>query len=280
MSITQKNELTAKYYIHNGQYKETGQISRDIEIEGKCIYEVIRVAKKVPLFLERHLWRLENSSKLGKIKFNYTDKEIKSFIDGLIKANDAVNENIKLIFNGNGEFLIYVVKHSYPSEKDYKEGVSTILYHGERNNPNAKIINMDMRDRVDKLLSEHNAYEAILVDNNGFITEGSKSNIFLVKDKKVYTSPLTEVLPGITRQVILELCGKNNIDISESKISYKDIGQYDALFITGTSPKVLPIKIVDDVEFTSYSNNVVLGVMKAYNNTIDEYINNYIFYNM
>lgn len=277
MSIISKDELSAKYYIYNGQYKETEQMRNNIEFEGKCIYEVLRVVERVPLFLERHLWRLENSSKLGKIKLDYSGSEIKSFIDELIKVNDAENENIKMVFGEKGEFLIYIVSHKYPSDEDYKHGVKTIMYHGERNNPNAKIINRDLREKVDILLKEHDAYEAILVDNNGFITEGSKSNIFLVKGKNVYTSPLTEVLPGITRQVIIELCKENDIDFIEDKISYKNIAEYDALFITGTSPKVLPIKIVDNVEFTSYANNIVLEVMKAYNDIIAEYVKKYKF---
>lgn len=275
MSVNVKNEIAAKYYIHNGEYKEADKTKNNLEIEGKCIYEVLRVIDKVPLFLERHLWRLENSSELGNIKLNYTDEEIKAYIDKLIKVNEAVNENIKLVFGEKGDFLIYIVKHSYPSEKDYKDGVATIFYHGERNNPNAKIINKDLRENVDVLLKKHNAYEAVLVDNDGFITEGSKSNIFMVKSGSIYTSPLTEVLPGITRQAIMEICKKIGITVTESKISYKNIEEYEALFITGTSPKVLPINSVDNVEFTSYSNNIVLEVMKAYNNTIVEYVKNY-----
>lgn len=275
MSVNVKNEITAKYYILNGEYKENDKMGDNPEIEGKCIYEVLRVVNRVPLFLERHLWRLENSSKLGRVKLNYTDEEIKTYIDKLVKINDAVNENIKLLFGEKGDFLIYIVKHSYPSEKDYKDGVATIFYHAERNNPNAKIINKDLRENVDAVLRKHNAYEAVLVDNDGFITEGSKSNIFMVKNGNIYTSPLTEVLPGITRQVIIEVCKKMGLNVIESKINYKNIKEYEALFITGTSPKVLPINSVDNVEFTSYSNNIVLEVMKAYNNTIEEYVKNY-----
>ena len=79
------------------------------------------------------------------------------------------------------------------------------LYFGERENPNAKIINLSFREKVNKKIREKNAYEAILVDRKGYITEGSKSNIFMIKDNMLLTSPVKAVLPGVTRGEIIDI---------------------------------------------------------------------------
>lgn len=146
------------------------------------------------------------------------------------------------------------------------------MYHGERQNPNAKIINTAFRSAVDKEIRENGAYEAILADNNGYITEGSKSNIFLIKGNNVFTAPVSTVLPGVTRNVILEILKNDNIPVYEKKIHYTQLKDYEALFISGTSPKVLPISMADNIKFDSSSNELVERIMKDYNDEIKTYI--------
>jgi branched-chain amino acid aminotransferase len=178
--------------------------------------------------------------------------------------------NVKLVFNFNENniFLAYFVKHHYPSEEEYENGVKTIFYHGERKNPNAKIINMEFRTAVDKEIIEKKAYEAILVDRNGYITEGSKSNIFMVKGKTIITSPLEGVLPGVTRSVIIELCKKLSLKVEEKRIYYRDITDLDGLFISGTSPKVLPINEVESIKFNSSHSEIIMKIMDEYDKVI------------
>ncbi|MNN25477.1 Branched-chain-amino-acid aminotransferase [compost metagenome] len=147
------------------------------------------------------------------------------------------------------------------------------MYFGERTNPNAKIVNDSFRDLVNKEIKENNAYEAILVDRNGDITEGSRSNIFMVKNNTIITSPLEAVLPGVTRGEIIELCLENNIDFKEEKVNYKDLDRLDGLFITGTSPKILPITSVNDRIFNSNVNEIIKVLIKTYDDKINTYVN-------
>jgi len=260
------SECLHKYFIFNSEVKDCNEFDENLFKSGKCLYEVIRIIDGKELFLQRHLERLENSAKLINVELWITEDEIKEKIKQLIEKNDITIGNVKLVFNvENKVFLAYFIKHHYPSKDDYKNGVKTIFYHGERKNPNAKIVNMDFRDRVDKEIREKNVYEAILVDRNGFITEGSKSNIFMIKGQKVITSPLEDVLPGITRNVIMEVCRKMAIEVLEKRIHYKDVKDLDGLFISGTSPEVLPISKVDNLEFNSSKNELVLKIMDGYN---------------
>jgi branched-chain amino acid aminotransferase len=94
----------------------------------------------------------------------------------------------------------------------------------------------------------------------------------MVKGDVVISAPLGDVLPGITRQSIIDICSQEGLNFREERVSYKDLKAIDALFITGTSPKVLPIKSVDDKFFSSSTNIIVQNILRAYNNNIDIYI--------
>jgi len=168
---------------------------------------------------------------------------------------------------------IFFIEHSYPTAEMYENGVKVILYFGERENPNAKIINDNFRSEVNKQIKLHDAYEAILIDRNGYITEGSKSNIFMIKDNIIMTSPQNAVLPGITRDKIIEVAKEEGFKVEEIEYHYKKISESDAMFISGTSPKILPIAYVDEIKF-NMKNNLVIKLMKSYNKKIEENMKN------
>lgn len=238
----------------------------------KIIYEVLRVIDEKPIFLESHLKRMENSFNLINEKFTLSYKEISDNIEELIKNEKKINGNIKITYEINGKILkVFFVEHSYPSDEMYQNGVETILYFGERENPNAKIVNNNFREKVNEEIKNKEAYEAILVDRNGYITEGSRSNIFMIKDNAVLTSPVKAVLPGVTRGEIIKIAKKLEIEVKEVEYKYSDINKLDGMFISGTSPKVLPIKKVDNTILNS-NNNVIKKLMKEYNDKINQYI--------
>ncbi|WP_251860554.1 aminotransferase class IV [Clostridium sp. Marseille-Q2269] len=270
-------ECFNNFFIEDNKIKESNLFEEKWIKEGKSLYEVIRIIDGAPLFLKSHLTRFYNSAKLEGLSLWLDEKDIREKINKLIEVNKVSIGNIKLIFNFNktNKFLCYFLKHNYPKELDYKEGVKTILYHGERENPNAKVINMDFRKVVGEKIKEEKVYEAILVDRNGYITEGSKSNIFMIKDGKVITAPVEKVLPGITRQNIIDVCKKLNLKIKEEKVYYKDIDKLDGLFISGTSPKVLPIKSVDNIQFKSSENQLIVRIMKGYNDAMEKDVKDY-----
>jgi branched-chain amino acid aminotransferase len=268
------SECFRDFYIINGEIRECSSFDDSHVNFGKTIYEVIRVVEGIPLFLEYHMKRFNNSAALINKKMELSEVQMEKYLNKVIEVNGVSEGNIKFIYNfkeDKADFMFYFVKHSYPSEELYDSGVDTIFYHGERNNPHAKVINTELRDKVEKAVKEKNVYEAILVDREGFVTEGSKSNIFLVKAGCVFTSPPEAVLPGVTRGIIIELLKELHIDLREEKVSYKDIEGFDALFITGTSPKVLPIRKVEDYPFNSSSNEIVKKIMKAYDEKINQY---------
>lgn len=87
--------------------------------------------------------------------------------------------------------------------------------------------------------------EALLLDNEGYVTEGSGENIFLVKDGKLQTPELTSCLEGITRQTIFEFAQELGIGITERRITRDEVYIADEAFFTGTAAEVLPIRELD-----------------------------------
>jgi branched-chain amino acid aminotransferase len=101
------------------------------------------------------------------------------------------------------------------------------------------------------------AYEALLVNEKNMITEGSRSNIFFLKGEVLVTAPDKLILNGITRKHILEICRLNNVKVEMRCVNAGDISEYDSVFMTGTSPMVLPFCRIDDITL-----NVELPLME------------------
>ena len=174
-----------------------------------------------------------------------------------------------------GNLYIFSVRVYYPTDEMYKEGVKTILYFGERTNPNAKVVDNSFREKVTKEMTEKEAFEAILINNQGFVTEGSKSNIFMVKGNSVYTAPAEGVLLGITREKIIEACKALDLIVEEKEVTHEEIKDLDGLFISGTSPKVLPINEVEGVIKFNEIYGKIYDIKEQFDKICDEDLNNY-----
>lgn len=271
-----KPEAIKDYYIINGHIETTENLEIFQRIEKPPIYEVIRVIDGVPLFLEDHLNRMFYSAEIIGYNIDREEQEIRRDIKTLILKNNIDKLNVKLLsteIEGMGKaFLAYNIESFYPPEEYYKEGIHTILFHYERNNPNAKVLFTSFKDDVAKALKEKNAFEALLVSKSGHIPEGSRSNMFFVKGDKVYTAKASEVLIGITRKHIFDVCNKLNIKIVEESIHIDDLEKLDGGFMSGTSVNVLPISTIDDIKLDSINNRLIKEINNAYIREMNNYI--------
>lgn len=238
------------------------------------IYEVIRIAEGIPLFLEDHLERMNESLALVQAEPIRSLEEIRNLILKLVKANHVESGNVKLII-GSGledDFLIYLIPFCYPEDSMYEEGVEAGTLQLERENPNAKVINTGYKERVSRFIKETGIYEAILVNREGRITEGSKSNLFFVLDDVLVTPPLRDVLGGITRKKVIELAGRSGIPFREDTVSMEDLGRLSGVFLTGTSPKILPIRSIDAITIPSTRCAIIKQLMERYDEEIRTYL--------
>ena len=260
----------------NGQLESVTNTEFFERIEKPPIYEVIRVIDGVPLFLEDHIERMKQSANIIDYKISRKNREIEEDIKKLISKNKIENLNVKLLctdIEGIGQvFITYFIESFYPPIEYYKEGIHTILFHYERNNPNAKVLVTSFKEEVAKRLKEKKAFEALLVSKDGYIPEGSRSNMFFVRGERIYTAPKGDVLLGITRKHIFEVCEKLNVKVVEDNIHVGDLDKLDGAFMSGTSVNVLPISTIDNIELNSVNNRIIKEVNNAYVNKMKEYI--------
>lgn len=232
--------LLHKFFIQDGKLLPVMQFEENTGIE---IYEVVRVINGVPLFLEDHLSRFRHSAWMLHLEIPLTDVEIREWIERLVGANEISEGNIRFsyCFRPCGRFQACFIPHSYPDKEMYENGVACGLLYALREDPNVKAVQRGLRARANALISEGEYYEVLLVNDVGRITEGSRSNLFIVKGGVLYTAPDSEVLPGITRIKVIGLAEEMGVELVYESPSLDDLEHADAVFLTGTSPKVLPV---------------------------------------
>ena len=141
-------------------------------------------------------------------------------------------------------------------------------------NPNAKVLFSTFKEEVSRELKKQGAFEALLVNKSGYILEGSRSNMFFVKNNKVYTAKAKDVLLGVTRKHIFKACEKLNIKIIEESISKKELHKLEGAFMTGTSVNVLPIYSIDNIKLDSIKNKIIKEINNFYSTEMADYIKN------
>ena len=243
------NECYGNKFILNGNLQPVEMFDKSLVYEGDSVYEVLRMIRSNPIFFHDHMERLATSVKLQKKIFLADVSTLRKDIISLARSDKKRETNLKIVFNyKNGEtnYLVYFIEPSYPSESQYKKGVKGILFFAERKDPESKVINHRLRSSIYHKLILESGYEAILVNENNLITEGSRSNIFFLKGEALTTAPDNVILNGITRKHILEICIENNIRVEFACVKADEIKEYDAVFITGTSPMVLPFCCIDN----------------------------------
>ena len=266
------------YFVVNAELKNSCEFNPGFFEASPSIYEVIRVQQGIPLFLEEHIKRFFKSSTLFGVNISVTESQIKSRIKAVIESNGLQQGLIKFIFlihpDAGAIFAAWVTPFFFPSTETYQNGVEVISFQGSRNSPNAKVSHQMVRQQADQLIKERNVYEVMLVNNEGIITECSRSNIFFVKDGALFTAKDNLVLEGVTRGKIIEMAFKSGINLFEREIKLSELSHFTSAFITGSTPKVLAIKKIDNQVF-SVKNPVIQHLSKQYELLIADYQNKF-----
>ncbi len=239
------------YFLLDGSLVLSSEYRTEMVHGPLSIYEVIRIIDGVPIFSEDHMQRLFDTARIIHQKLWFEKSVLNKEIFLLIEKNGESFGNVKVSVSFTGDTktfrnhrILSFIEHHYPDELQYKKGVEAILYHAERSRPEAKVVNHSLRSSIFRMLIDRGAYEALLVDRNDFITEGSRSNVFFVSGKTIYTAPDGEVLSGIARKYVLSVCKNRGIAVKYEKVKVADLPDFDSCFITGTSPGVLPVALV------------------------------------
>lgn len=271
------NECYGNNFILNGELQPVESFDNSLVYEGNSVYEVIRMTGGNPVFFDDHMERLSASLDLQKKRPLADVKTLKKSINILKRTARKKEINLKIIFNYNGSsanYMVYFIEPGYPKAEQYLKGVKGILFNAQRKEPESKVINHKLRSSIYHKLIQEGAYEALLVDEKNMITEGSRSNIFFLKNDTLTTAPENIILSGITRKYILEICHEKQIKVLMECVNVDDIGNYDSIFMTGTSPMVLPFCCIGDKSF-SVKSPLIKQLRQLYIMKAEESIRNF-----
>lgn len=238
---------------------------------GSSVFEGIRsydTKKGSAVFrLEEHVMRLFNSGKIYRMNIPYTVEEICKVILETIKVNKLKDCYIRpVVFRGYKELGVYPLKcpiHTiiavwkwgkYLGEDAIENGVDLGVSTWRRMAPNtlpnmAKAGANYMNSQLAKMESVINGFdEAIMLDYQGNVSEGSGENIFLVKDNILYTPHSSlSLLSGITRDSVITLANDLEITVKEESIPREMLYLADEIFLTGTAAEITPVRSVDKI---------------------------------
>jgi branched-chain amino acid aminotransferase len=234
---------------------------------GEGIYETLRTYDGRLFLFDRHMRRLRNSARLIDLTIPFTDDEVASHIRETLAAAklDGNEAYIRiLVTRGIGDltydikatpnpsWVVIVKPLASLSNEIYERGVKVALVDVVRNHPQSVNPMIKSNNLMNSALAaqqaiKRGAFEAVMRNYRGELTECTQSNLFIVKSGAALTPPLESgLLPGITREFLFEVARDADIEVREQVLRDDDLFAADEAFLTSTTREVLPIVSVDD----------------------------------
>jgi branched-chain amino acid aminotransferase len=217
--------------------------------------------------LREHVRRMVDSGKMYRMDLGFTHDELSEAMLELVRVNKMKACYLRPIaLRGYGEIGVHAGKNpvevyiacwewgQYLGEEAVSSGVDVCVSSWSRIAPNtlpalAKAGANYMNSQLIKMEAVTNGYsEGIALDANGYVSEGSGENIFLVRDGRIYTPPLgASVLPGITRDTVIQLARDLEIPLTEMLVPREMLYVADEVFFSGTAAEITPIRSIDRI---------------------------------
>ena len=232
---------------------------------GDSVYEVVRTYGGRPFETGRHFRRLRASADRLGIAIVLSDAEILARVRALLDRAGDVESYVRIVvtrgvgdssydFGGVvGPTVVMIQKELAPvSEESYSHGVRVSAVDVRRNHPKSLDPAMKSSNLLNNIMAlrqaqERGAEEAVLLNLDGFVAEGSSTNVFAVKSGTLGTPPLSAgILGGITRAVVIELAAAQGIPFTEADLKLDNLLGADEAFLSSTTREVMPIRQVDE----------------------------------
>jgi len=226
--------------------------------------------------LKEHIRRLADSGKILGFPLPYTQEQLCIATMDLIRANRLKACYIRpLAFVGLGELGLYAPKNpinvciavwpwgAYLGDEGLQNGIRAKVSSFTRHHVNAMMTKSKAAGNyINSVLAKHEVKksgydEAIMLDAEGYVSEASGENIFIVRDGKIKTTPLTSILPGITRDSIITVARDKGYELVEERFTRDELYTADEAFFTGTAAELTPIREVDDRQIGAGSRGPV-----------------------
>ena len=213
------------------------------------VYETVKVDRGRPFYLENHLRRLLKSAAMLELDLDVDTATLAAWFDQLLQADPQATWSLQILGIGAIEAgqnpIIAMQADPLPTYPDvfYQTGATAVLYEGQRALPTCKSLNTLVNYLARRAAMRAGALEGLL-HHQGFLREGSRSNLFVVRQGQLITAPETEVLSGITRDIIVRAMQETAHPVVAAPISI-DLSLYEEIFVSSTSMHVLPITRID-----------------------------------
>jgi branched-chain amino acid aminotransferase len=278
------NEKTIIYF--NGAFVKANEAKTDLYSQslhyGYAVFEGIRsypINGGTKIFkAKEHYDRLKHSANVMRIPFNYNTEQLIDLTYEVLRLNNFVDAYIRPIVLCSPNMALSKGKESYLAIETWewtngymsnKMRIATSSYC----RPNANAFHVDAKvsgHYVNSILAcqeaKDNGFdEALVLDNNGFVAESSGANIFYENDGVIYTPPKGNILPGITRATVIEICEALNIPLEEKLFTTAEMSGADAGFFCGTAAEVVALESLDNIPFKkNWENSLSALIQKAY----------------
>ena len=231
---------------------------------GDAVYEVILFNDGVFYDFDAHLNRLFNSLKSIEIEFSFTKKTIELIVKNLIRLNRVTFGSVYIqVSRGIAErnhtynnlkvkpILTIITSKKHNTTKGIIKGVKAITIRDNRwSRPDIKTTQLLPNVLAKTIANKQGAYESIFIDDEGYVTEGSSSNIWIINNKnEIITRNIDgKILSGITRKTVAEFAKLNDLKVLEKKFSKEDMFKAKEVFLTSASSFVTPINEIDEIK--------------------------------
>ncbi|UCD84574.1 MAG: branched-chain amino acid transaminase [Deltaproteobacteria bacterium] len=215
--------------------------------------------------LKEHVDRLYESAKIVLIDIPFKNEDVFQAILETLRVNGLKEGYIRpIVFVGDGDMGVYVKENpirvaiatwpwgAYLGEEGLKKGIrikisSFTRYQVNTGMTKAKICGLYVNSILAKKEVIKAGYdEALLLDPEGYISEASGENIFIAKGGCLKTTPLTSILPGVTRNTIIKIAEDEGIKLTEQRFTRDELYSADEVFLCGTAAEITPVREVDD----------------------------------
>ena len=247
----------------NGKYVPFDQACLPLNdlgiVRGYGVFDFLRTYNGVPFKLREHVQRLQNSAKLIGLSLPWSTAEIAEITQNTLTHNHLPEANIRIVVTGGASadfitplgqpslMVIVTPVSQYPQEY-YEQGIKVITVPIERFIPKAKSLNYISAIGALQQAKQTNAVEALYVNSQGEVLEGTTTNFFVFRGSQLIT-PKEGILNGITRDVILELA-KDRFEIVEQSIAYSQLNHCDEAFITSSTKEIMPVVQIDELHIS------------------------------
>lgn len=233
---------------------------------------------------EEHFDRLQKSCEYISLPYSWSNRILIEKTYELLEVNNLRSAYVRpLVFSGSNMHLTSSSEANimiaawewgpYLGQNLLKVNISDIQ------RPNPKSFHVDAKisgQYINSILASSDAIrkgfdEALMLDQDGYIAQASSENLFIEKDYKIYTPPLSNVFPGITRQTVIGICKELGFDLIEKKLTVEDVYTADSAFLSGTAAEIIGIQQVDDIIYEEEWNQTIgATIQRKYKNLVLE----------